>query len=108
MITMGAALALGKKVRWRRWSAVIFGFCGVFLIIRPGMSSFEPASHLALLVVTLLACRDLATRVMPSGLSTFIVTTYAFDASITAGIMLIPFYDTLIYPAPHQCLWVFC
>ncbi len=104
---MGARLILGKEVGWRRWSAVIFGFCRVPFIIRLGMSSFEQASILALLGVTFLACRDLVTRVIPSGLSAFIVTTYVFGASNIASIMLIPFYATLISPTPQQWLWFF-
>ena len=106
LVTMGAALVLGQKIKWRRWSAIIFGFTGVLLIVRPGMADFEPASILALLGVTFLASRDLATRVMPSGLSTFTVTTYAFGASIIAGVMLIPFFDSLIWPTPEQWFWI--
>ena len=71
------------------------------------MSSFEQASILVLLGVTFLACRDLLTRVIPSGLSAFIVTTYAFSANNIAIIMLIPFYATLISPTPQQWLWFF-
>jgi drug/metabolite transporter (DMT)-like permease len=106
LVTMGAALVLGQKVGWRRWSAIGVGFCGVLLIVRPGSASFEPASILALLGVTFLASRDLATRVMPSGLSTFTVTAYAFGASIIAGILLIPFFGQLIWPTAEQWLWL--
>jgi drug/metabolite transporter (DMT)-like permease len=28
---------LGEKVGWRKWLAVLLGFCGVLLIVRPGM-----------------------------------------------------------------------
>lgn len=34
--TVGAALFLGEDVRIRRWSAVIIGFLGVLIIVRPG------------------------------------------------------------------------
>ena len=39
--TMGAALVLGEKVRIRRWSATILGFCGVLVIVRPGAGSLN-------------------------------------------------------------------
>ena len=106
LVTMGAALFLGQKVGWRRWSAITIGFMGVLLIVRPGMAGFEPASILALLGVIFLASRDLATRVMPAVLSTFTVTAYAFGASIIAGIILIPFFDPLIWPTIAQWCWL--
>ena len=41
-VTMGAALFLGEKVGWRRWSAIGVGFLGVLMIIRPGLVGFQP------------------------------------------------------------------
>jgi drug/metabolite transporter (DMT)-like permease len=106
LVTMGAALVLGQKVGWRRWNAITFGFMGVLLIVRPGMAGFDPASILALLGVIFLASRDLATRVMPAGLSTFTVTAYAFGASIIAGFILIPYFAPLIWPTIAQWGWL--
>ncbi len=65
VVVLGAALFLGEQVGWRRWLAIIIGFAGVLLIIRPGMSGFQPVSLLALLSVFGLAVRDLATRMIP-------------------------------------------
>lgn len=36
-VTIGAALILGEKVRMRRWMAVLVGFVGAMIIIRPGI-----------------------------------------------------------------------
>ena len=33
-VTLGAALFLGEKVGWRRWSAITVGFIGVLVVIR--------------------------------------------------------------------------
>lgn len=38
LITVGSALVLGEVVRMRRWMAVLIGFCGVLIVIRPGIS----------------------------------------------------------------------
>lgn len=67
-ITFGAALFLGEKVGWRRWSAVAVGFLGVMVILRPTGEGFEPlAAGAAMLTVFSLALRDLSTRrVAPS------------------------------------------
>jgi drug/metabolite transporter (DMT)-like permease len=40
---------LGEQVGWRRWSAVLAGFAGVLLIVRPGFAQIQPAVLLALL-----------------------------------------------------------
>jgi drug/metabolite transporter (DMT)-like permease len=46
--TVGAALFLGETVRARRWSAVIIGFVGVLIILRPGMIPFELGAAMVL------------------------------------------------------------
>ncbi len=106
LVTMGAAIFLGQKVGWRRWSAIAAGFCGVLLIIRPGMAEFQTASILAILGAVSLASRDLATRMMPVSLPTVTITTYAFIASILAGVLLIPFFEPLIWPSFTQWIWI--
>ena len=98
IVTMGAALFLGQMVGWRRWTAIIAGFIGVLIVIRPGFDGFEPASILALLGVVFLAVRDLATRVMAPDLSTITVSAYAFLAMALAGVIALPFFAPLQQP----------
>jgi drug/metabolite transporter (DMT)-like permease len=43
-----AAIVLGEKVRWRRWSATIVGFIGVLVMVRPGAGSLQPGALVAL------------------------------------------------------------
>jgi len=43
-----AALIVGEKVRWRRWSATIVGFAGVLVMVRPGAESLQPGALIAL------------------------------------------------------------
>lgn len=33
--TLGAIFFLGERVRWRRWAALVVGFCGAMIILRP-------------------------------------------------------------------------
>lgn len=40
-VTIGAALFLSEKVRMRRWMAVIVGFIGAMIIIRPGFGDIH-------------------------------------------------------------------
>ncbi len=88
-ITLAAALFLGETVRWRRWSAVIVGFIGVLIIIRPGFSGFQPASLLAVAAVAALALRDLATRAAPKTVSSLQLSCYAYATLIFAGAVML-------------------
>jgi drug/metabolite transporter (DMT)-like permease len=47
-VTVGAVLVLGEIVRIRRWTAVLIGFVGVLIIVRPGSSGFSAASLIAI------------------------------------------------------------
>lgn len=100
LVTMGAALFLKERVGWRRWSAIIIGFIGVLIVVRPGMEGFHPGSILAVIGVLFLACRDLSSRLIPVELSSSTVTAYAFFASVIAGGIALPFFDPLIWPEP--------
>jgi drug/metabolite transporter (DMT)-like permease len=43
-ITALSVPLLREAVGWRRWAAVIVGFAGVLIIVRPGAATFQPAS----------------------------------------------------------------
>lgn len=47
--TVFAALILHEIVRLRRWSAVILGFCGVLIVLRPGFTEVSDAALILLL-----------------------------------------------------------
>ncbi len=53
---------LGERVGWRRWLAVIIGFAGTFIILRPGTAVFNPLALLPLLGAALYAVYNLLTR----------------------------------------------
>lgn len=47
LVTALAPFFLSEKVGWHRWTAVIAGFLGVMVIIRPGLIAFNPGTVLA-------------------------------------------------------------
>jgi len=55
-VTLGAVLVLHEVVRARRWSAVIIGFLGVLVIVRPGTDGFTTASLVAVTAAFLSGC----------------------------------------------------
>ncbi len=52
-VTIAAVLWLGETVRVRRWAAVIIGFIGVLVIVRPGTGSFSAGSLMAVAAAVL-------------------------------------------------------
>lgn len=88
-VTMGAALLFGEKVGIRRWLAILVGFSGVLIILRPGMEGFEPAALLSLVGMFALAFRDLATRAAPKTLSNRQLGLYGFIALVPAGLIML-------------------
>jgi drug/metabolite transporter (DMT)-like permease len=75
-VTLGAALVLGEQVGWRRRVAILAGFVGVLIILRPGSDGFSPYMLLGVLTVGLVVVRELSTRVLtasvPSSLVAFV------------------------------------
>ncbi|MDD8023063.1 MAG: DMT family transporter [Paracoccaceae bacterium] len=87
-VTLGAALFLGEKVGWRRWSAIMIGFAGVMIVIRPGTEGFSALSLLAVVAVIGLAVRDVATRRVPKTIASMQLATYGFATIIPAGLVM--------------------
>ena len=53
--TVAAVFLLGEVVRARRWTAVLVGFAGAMIIVRPGFHEMPPETFLVLLSATVMA-----------------------------------------------------
>lgn len=95
-VTLGAALFLKETVGWRRWMAILVGFVGVLLIIRPGMEGFNWLSLFAVQGVIGLGLRDLATRRVPRETSTLQLSFLAFLVLIPAAAILMAINGTAL------------
>jgi len=107
-VTLGAAILLGEKVGWRRWSAIFIGFLGVIIILQPGYGSFQLASLLGLAAVLCLALRDVVTRDMATEIPTLTVTFYACLAMGSAGFIAYPFFGPPIMPTTYEAITLIC
>ena len=107
-VTLGAAILLGEKVGWRRWSAIFIGFLGVIIILQPGYGSFQLASLLGLAAVLCLALRDVVTRDMATEIPTLTVTFYACIAMGSAGFIAYPFFGSPIMPTTYEAIILIC
>jgi drug/metabolite transporter (DMT)-like permease len=88
-VTSGAAIFFGEAVGWRRWLAILVGFLGVMVIIRPGAEGFSSASLLVVGSVIGAATRDLATKkIDPAVPSLMISLIAALSITITGALMV--------------------
>ena len=73
-VTVGAALVFRERVGWQRMAAILTGFIGVMLIVRPGTDGFSLWSIYALIAVLIVTVRDLATRKLSRDVPSMTVT----------------------------------
>lgn len=87
-IVLGAAVFLAEPVGWRRWTAILIGFLGVLLVIRPGLAGFQPVSLMALLAVVCLAARDVVTRRISAHIPSEQLAAAAFLSILIASVLM--------------------
>src|ERR1700759_453788 len=61
-VTIGAALFLGEKVRLRRWIAVLIGFAGAMIIIRPGVGDLGIGAICVLISTPMFSASNLISK----------------------------------------------
>jgi drug/metabolite transporter (DMT)-like permease len=81
LITALSVPILGETVGWRRWSAVLVGFAGVLIMLRPGASPIGPGALAALGAACASACAILLVRKLSATETT---TSIAFYSNVTA------------------------
>lgn len=62
MMTALSALFLDEPVGWRRWTAVLFGFIGVLVMLRPGTGELSLAAIAVLIAAFCYACQAITAR----------------------------------------------
>ncbi|MDF1748522.1 MAG: DMT family transporter [Alphaproteobacteria bacterium] len=99
MVTAMSALILREKVGIRRWAAVLVGFSGVLIILRPGLGVFQLESLIALSAALMFSIYHVLTRIVSRNDSSN--TSMLYMAVIGAAIMTCigPFY--WIEPTAH-------
>lgn len=87
LIALLSAWWLGERLDARRWAAILCGFAGVLLVIRPGTQAFHPAILLSLASATLFAGFSLLTRRMAA---TETPESMQLISAISAAVLLAP------------------
>ncbi|MFN0116092.1 MAG: DMT family transporter [Paracoccaceae bacterium] len=102
IVVAGAALLFGESVGWRRWAAILAGFAGALVILRPGLDGFSALSLLAVAGTVGFAGRDLATRAAPPALSDTQLGVCGFFAMVPAGAALLALTGGARLPGPAE------
>lgn len=105
-VTLGAALVFGEHVGWRRWIAILAGFIGVLIVLRPGLEGFTAASLFTLVGTLGFAARDLGTRAAPKSLSNLQLAVYGFAVLIPTGLVLSLFTGPAALPDARGAAFV--
>ena len=88
MVTVMGALILREPVGLRRWTAVIIGFIGTLIVIRPGMGVIHPAAVLLIIAATAFALRQVLSRILAGEDKT--QTTVAYTAIVSWTLLTVP------------------
>ena len=81
---------LGERISRHRWIAVIGGFAGVLIIMRPGGSTFQWALLLPLLAAMVNALRDVITRRLARTETSIAILFWSNIILMTGGFMTLP------------------
>ncbi|MBT7758266.1 MAG: DMT family transporter, partial [Rhodospirillaceae bacterium] len=90
-VTALAPVILSERVGWRRWAAVLVGFAGVIVILRPGGGELNWAALLPAGAALCGASRDLLTRGISHGEASGTTLFYSTLGVALAGAVMMPF-----------------
>lgn len=86
LVTALSVPLLGERVGWRRWSAVLAGFAGVLIMVKPDAGLFDRLAILALSATLLYALVIILVRKMSrTETSLAIVFYYSLASTLVAG-----------------------
>jgi drug/metabolite transporter (DMT)-like permease len=91
LVTALSIPLLGEKVGIRRWSAVIVGFTGVMIVVRPGTGAFDPAALYPLVSAAAWALGLILTRIMRSSDPVLTTIFYSTLVGLVIGGAALPF-----------------
>ncbi|WP_417409933.1 DMT family transporter [Hoeflea sp.] len=103
-ITALSALIFREPVGWRRWLAVVIGFAGVLIAVRPGTAAFQPISLLPVATALVYAMLMLSARWVDTRESGWTLLLYMTGTGVVLSLFIIPF---VWIPVQSEHLWLF-
>ena len=103
IMTVLSAMFLGDKIGWRRWLAVVVGFIGVLVMLRPGHGEFSFAAVAVLIAAFCYASQAITARRLSETESSFSLAFYVVVGPlIVSGIL----FDTDTWLPPDAGGWI--
>ncbi|TDJ46899.1 MAG: DMT family transporter [Gammaproteobacteria bacterium] len=82
---------LGERVGIHRWLAVLIGFTGMLIMVRPGTAGFQVAALLPVVAALVAATRDIVTRRISTAETSVAILFYSMIALTLVGLATAPF-----------------
>lgn len=102
LVTALSALLLREKVGMHRWAAVMVGFCGALVIIRPGLGIFHWAAILPVLAAACFALYQIGVRRLTTAQHSPVnILLYASLLPMLANSTIVPFF----WSSPDAVSW---
>jgi drug/metabolite transporter (DMT)-like permease len=89
-VTALSAIVLRERVGWRRWSAVLIGFCGVLIALHPSAQTVSWPAMIALAGSLSFAVLMLITRALRAT-PDIVLASSQFAGTLTLGALMAPF-----------------
>lgn len=99
-VALLAGPLLGEWVGTRRWIAILVGFAGILLVVRPGAGGIHPAAFLSLAAAATYALYSIATRMLAPYDSSPTTLFYSALVGTIAASLPLPF----VWETPHEPL----
>jgi drug/metabolite transporter (DMT)-like permease len=102
--TVLAIFILGERVRLRRWTALIAGFVGALIIVRPGLQPMDTGSVLTVASAAVWGFTLITIKILSRTDSAVTITAYMVLLMSPLSLLPALFYWT--WPSPEMWLWL--
>jgi drug/metabolite transporter (DMT)-like permease len=114
LATLLAVPILGERIGWRRAAAIVVGFIGVLMILRPGLGLFRPEAMIALCVALMMSVYTISTRMVSRADGSAMPAFFWLGVAGAGALTLVgPFYWVPMAPVDmgwlllHSCVAMF-
>ncbi len=83
---------LGEQVGWRRWGAVLMGFIGALIVIRPGTAALHPMASLVVVTAICYGLYQIFTRKISASDKAATTITWTALVGALASSAVVPFF----------------
>ena len=94
LVAILAGPILGEWIGWRRWTAIVVGFFGVLVVIRPGLGGMQWAALLSVAAAIFYAAYAITTRMVMRHDSSETTLFYANLVGVAIMLPVLPFVWT--------------